>query len=342
MSLEWNIRDGKREGYLILYENGCVVMKESWDSIFGSGDCYGFLFTEKGLQLAIEDKVSEHIIYIGNYNSQMQRHGRGIEYDPESGKELFEGYWSNGKLQSILKFFEDDRMIELSKASQITDMSEWKPLFMGGYAYDERTMCFFRHGEGCTIDPESGTAYRKGEWNMGEEVRSVELLDGVYLRQKIVRDEADLNQLPPNVEELVTLPDCCNKMNELNFGWFSELRSLSFGDRCFGNIQTFALNGMNQLQRLRIGNYCFAPPTSITENAHTPSFASSFQISNCPVLRKIEIGAFSFRDYAGGFDISNLPLLEELNIGIPTQNSSNFFHSDFILHGKHTNSYSHC
>ena len=56
------------------------------------------------------------------------------------------------------------------------------------------------------------------------------------------------------------------------------------------------------------------------------------------MLRKIEIGAFSFQDYAGGFDISNLPALEELNIGIPTKNSSNFFHSDFILHGKHMNS----
>lgn len=166
----------------------------------------------------------------------------------------------------------------------------------------------------------------------------MELLDGVYLRQKIVGDEADLNQLSPTVEELLTLPDCCNKMNELNFGWFSELRSLSFGDRCFRNVQTFTLNGMSQLQRLRIGNHCFTPPTSLADNGQTPSFASSFQISNCPMLRKIEIGAFSFQDYAGGFDISNLPALEELSIGIPTKNSSNFFHSDFILHGKHMNS----
>ena len=322
-----------------VYENGCVVMKESWDSIFGSGDCYGLLFTEIGMQLAIEDKASRHIVYVGNYNSQMQRHGRGIEYDPESGKEQFEGIWSNGKLQRILKFFDDDdRMIELSEDSETTDMSGWKPLFMGGYVYDERKMCFFRHGHGCKIDPKCGLAYSKGEWNMGEEVWSVELLDGVYLRQKIVGDEADLNQLSPTVEELLTLPGCCNKMKELNFGWFSELRSISFGDRCFRNVQTFTLNGMSQLQRLKIGNHCFTPPTSLAENGQTPSFASSFQISNCPVLRKIEIGAFSFQDYAGGFDISNLPALEELNIGIPTKNSSNFFHSDFILHGKHMNS----
>lgn len=335
VSLEWKIQDGRRVGDLVLYENGCAVMKESWDSIFGSGDCYGILFTEKGTQLAIEDSVSHQIVYVGGYNNEMQRNGRGIEYNPESGKEQFEGIWSNDKLQRILKFFEEDKMIELSESSPSLDTPEWKPIYMGGYFFDECTTSFLRHGQGCKIDPERGLAYSKGEWNLGEEVSSKELLDGMFLHQKVVKDEADLSQLPASVEELVTLPDCCNRMSELNFSWLSELKSLSFGDRCFENISTFKLNGLNQLRRVRIGNFCFTPPITQPNVSPTPSLTTAFQITNCPMLRVVEIGVHSFREYAGDFEVSNLPRLEELRIGLPSENSFNFFHSDFLLRSTH-------
>ena len=333
VSLEWEIKNGKRVGYLVLFENGCAVMKESWDSIFGDDNCYCFIFTEDGMQLAIEDKYSHQVIYTGNYNPEMQRDGRGIEYDAKSGKELFEGIWKNDRLQRILKVFEDNRMVELNESSQTTDVSDWKPTYMGSYFYDEEKLLFLRHGRGCTIDPESGMADSKGEWDMGEEVWSTPLLDGMTLHQAVISDETDLKQVSPLAEELVTLSHCCIKMSELNFSMFSELRSISLGNRCFENIQTFVLNRMNHLRRLKIGKCCFTPFTERTNLSQSASFASSFQVTNCPVLRRIEIGAFSFRDYSGGFELLNLPHLEELKIGVLHKESSNFLNSDFILHG---------
>ena len=61
----------------------------------------------------------------------------------------------------------------------------------------------------------------------------------------------------------------------------------------------------------------------------------SFSILNCVELKSIEIGEFSFIDYAGGFELKNLPKLSIIKIGEigRLDDSFNFCYSSFVIKG---------
>ena len=54
---------------------------------------------------------------------------------------------------------------------------------------------------------------------------------------------------------------------------------------------------------------------------------------NCESLESIEIGVFSFNDFAGEFELKNLPQLQSIQIGTIGSESSNFYHSSFVIRG---------
>ena len=55
---------------------------------------------------------------------------------------------------------------------------------------------------------------------------------------------------------------------------------------------------------------------------------------NCDELKSIEIGSYSFSDYAGGFELKNLPKLSTIKIGEIRSASFNFCGSSFVIRGK--------
>ena len=101
------------------------------------------------------------------------------------------------------------------------------------------------------------------------------------------------------------------------------------------NVNEFVIDGMNELKSLKIGNNSFTHLRSNDEwdydKANNPS--RSFSILNCIELKSIEIGKFSFSDYAGGFELRNLPKLTTIKIGEIGSDSSNFFYSSFEIKG---------
>ena len=88
---------------------------------------------------------------------------------------------------------------------------------------------------------------------------------------------------------------------------FSIVESIEIGDDCFGSVQIFKIEGLNQLKRLKIGNNSFTQNKNSVEN----NVSKSFHILNCESLESIQIGEYSFSDYAGEFELKNLPQLEE-------------------------------
>ena len=61
--------------------------------------------------------------------------------------------------------------------------------------------------------------------------------------------------------------------------------------------------------------------------------SKSFHILNCESLESIQIGEFSFSDFAGGFELKNLPQLQYIEIGESGNDSCNFFGSSFVIRG---------
>ena len=153
----------------------------------------------------------------------------------------------------------------------------------------------------------------------------------------------DLNELDSSIINL-NIPSWSfnNELNmiELNLNRFMNLESIVIGDDCFGSIQRFEIEGLNRLQRLKIGMNSF---TQVKSNDFKNDFAGSytkcrnesksFHILNCKSLRVLEIGCCSFIDFGGEFELRNLDNLESIKIGEIGYRSMNFIWSSFIIRG---------
>ena len=107
------------------------------------------------------------------------------------------------------------------------------------------------------------------------------------------------------------------------------IESIEIGNDCFMKVNSFRIDGLNQLKSLKIGINSFTKnKDSWGNNANR-----SFSILNCGKLESIEIGRFSFSDYGGGFELKNLPKLSSIKIGKIGSDSFNFYYSSFIVKG---------
>ena len=94
-------------------------------------------------------------------------------------------------------------------------------------------------------------------------------------------------------------------------------------------VQTFEMDGLNQLKSLKIGKNSFTQK----KNSYGNGQSKSFHILNCKSLESIEIGKYSFSDFGGEFELKNLPSLQSIQIGTIGSDSCNFYYSSFVIRG---------
>ena len=385
LSLAWTVKNGKREGEITEYFDGKALYRENWKSIFGEdGNRRMIKNTKEGLIMTIrcptkhgmndeeeidvndeeesdvkddeknndvtnEKENDEIVIYQGGYDKEMNRHGHGIEYDIESGKEKLEGYWEKDKLVRIIREFdvESNQMIEYV----VNDNLElWNriPVYVGGYCMIDGT--FVRNGIGYLIDENSGTAIRESEWNNGIEKIGLDLYEGWYMKglqesirsvlknrkPEEIKNEAsdvigntvtikkseELIIIDKKVSDLVISSNTCSDIKKLHWNQLNWLRSIVIGDGCFKSVKSFELNGLNRLKSLKIGKNSFSPINYDPVNNKFEETVSklydsskSFHILNCESLESIHIGQHSFIDFGGVFELKNLNSLHSLHIG---------------------------
>ena len=109
----------------------------------------------------------------------------------------------------------------------------------------------------------------------------------------------------------------------------NSLEEIEIGDDCFESVQTFKIDGLNRLKTIKIGNNSFTQK----KNSYGNDQSKSFHILNCESLESIEIGRYSFSDFAGEFELKNLPQLQSIQIGTIGSNSGNFWYSSFVIRG---------
>ena len=131
------------------------------------------------------------------------------------------------------------------------------------------------------------------------------------------------------VSDLTISSNCCNDLNALDLNRFEWLRSIEIGDECFESVKTFKIDGLNRLKTIKIGNNSFTQK----KNSYGNDESKSFHILNCESLEFIQIGEFSFSDFAGNFELKNLPQLQSIQIGTIGSESNNFYLSSFVIRG---------
>ena len=130
----------------------------------------------------------------------------------------------------------------------------------------------------------------------------------------------------------IVLPDwTCNDVDyrAFDFSRFTLLESIEIGNHCFGSVKTFNIDGLNRLKIIKIGNNSFTQE----KDGFGDDESKSFHILNCESLESIQIGRYSFSDYAGEFELKNLPQLQSIQIGTIGSESYNFFCSSFVVRG---------
>ena len=130
----------------------------------------------------------------------------------------------------------------------------------------------------------------------------------------------------------IVLPNwTCNDKNYtiFDFSRFIQVESIEIGDDCFESVQTFEIDGLNRLKTIKIGI------NSFTQNKYWygNNKSKSFHILNCESLESIQIGEYSFSDFAGDFELKNLPKLQSIRIGTTGSESFNFYYSSFVIRG---------
>ena len=110
---------------------------------------------------------------------------------------------------------------------------------------------------------------------------------------------------------------------------------LTFADEIKPNAEYFKVNGLNNLNSMIIGSNSFTQLQSgyIWSDRIANNQSKSFYVLNCESLESIQIGEFSFSDFAGQFELSNLKSLKSIQIGTIGWDSKNFYCGSFVIRG---------
>ena len=140
-----------------------------------------------------------------------------------------------------------------------------------------------------------------------------------------------ISSIDPAITQLAIPNWTCNESNfiYLDLSRFISLFYINIGDDCFGSVKTFKIDGLNQLKTIKIGKNSFTQKKIGIGNDKS----KSFHILNCESLESIQIGEYSFSDFAGDFELKNLPQLRYIQIGTIKKYSNNFQCSSFVIRG---------
>ena len=121
---------------------------------------------------------------------------------------------------------------------------------------------------------------------------------------------------------------CCNEegLTELDLSGFVSLRELKVGNECFEYVKKVNICGLRELERVCIGK------NGLTRHKNGAGNDPNrhFYLKNCPKLKSLKMGCFSFSDYSV-CEIENVDALEVIEIGNVNEWSFNFYYASLEL-----------
>ena len=115
--------------------------------------------------------------------------------------------------------------------------------------------------------------------------------DGKY---QVIVIPSSLTSNPLGIEKLRIGDNGYNdgSVTELKLSWLVRLKRVVIGDECFKKVRVFELDRLDELESVVIGEKSFR----ISEYKRSDG---SCRIVNCPKLKSIQIGDYSFSDSSG-------------------------------------------
>ena len=144
----------------------------------------------------------------------------------------------------------------------------------------------------------------------------------------IVRSTDEWNKLASDVSFVRVESGVGNtpSLTVLSMSRFVNLQELSIGNGCFENVKELQLVGMSMLERVVIGENSFTKE----KNHWGDDSERHFYLKNCPKVKELRVGRYSFSDYSV-IEIENVDRLEVIEIGELSDVSYNFYSASLRL-----------
>ena len=267
---------------------------------------------------------------------------RAVEVDVQSRRLL----QVNGE---EVKGIEHNRVLDLNDDGErwVGDVLDDEPCGWGVLYDSENRMVYegFRIGDvsvcyGRSYYSDVGVIEYEGEWFEGKRWgRGIQydrsgktVFDGGWINDEHLRKKVELseeNQLLHNhVEELIVSDNNCNgrEWKGVDFSVLVKLRELRVGNECFENVEEVKLVGLDKLERVMIGKNSFTKK----KNHYGIDSDRHFYLKNCPKVKELKMGRYSFSDY-DMCEIENVPSLEVIEMGKLNKDSCNFLFASLEL-----------
>ena len=137
-----------------------------------------------------------------------------------------------------------------------------------------------------------------------------------------------MDTIDPTVTHITVKNNCGNEntASELYFARFSQLKELVIGDNCYKYVDQLNLVAFPLLRKVVIGMNSFTKQKS--GYARNPN--RHFTMKNCPKVKELRVGRYSFSDYASAV-VENLDALNVLEVGDLYHISFNFYYASLEL-----------
>ena len=162
-----------------------------------------------------------------------------------------------------------------------------------------------------------------------EEERRRKEIEKAANRKAVIESKNDWNRLDRIIDTIVVDDGCCNEESiaQLDLGDFEYLKDLRIGCACFRNVVVLRINGLMKLQSVVIGDNSL---TTVSCGQLFVDVGRHFYLKNCPLLKELKIGSYSFTEYSV-CEIENVDALEVIEIGAMNEESANFAYAPLEL-----------
>ena len=144
----------------------------------------------------------------------------------------------------------------------------------------------------------------------------------------VISYESDWDCVDKRVGAIVVSDSCCNDVviSLLDLSVLMNLRELKVGSESCMLVDEVKLIGLSELESVEIGENSFTKKKNCVGN--DPN--RHFYLKDCPKLKSLRIGEYSFYDYSV-IEIENVDALEVIEIGKLKKGSNSFFFASLVL-----------
>ena len=303
---EWILKKDVKDSHLVLHKNGLCWCYEGLLEKFPS------VVMELCLNAVIEVDIASHtLIRVNGEDVKGIEHAKVLDLSDDG--ERWEGDVLNNQPYGWGVLYDsENRMVYEGFRLKDVNVCYGRSYYsdVGVMEYEGMIHEGKRWGRGVWYD-------RKGEVVLEREWMSDE--DEMIEKCVLLNEENQL--LHSRIEELIVSNNSCNGQEwiMLDLFFMSHLRLLQVGDECFENVKEVKLIGLNELERVVIGENSFTKKKNDCGNDSN----RYFYLKNCERVRELKIGCFSFSDYTV-CEIENVNSLEVIEMGTMNNNSYNF------------------